>query len=96
MHLNSVFLIAISVATGQLPLEYMRDSNDMKAADLLPMISYVLGRAGAGKQELGWGVKLVPDISEFFWQNNFENSNFSEIDLSAFAVNKFSAKNSQV
>ena len=67
MHLNSVFLIAISFATGQLPLEYMRDSNDMKAADLLPMISYVLGRAGAVKFELGCGVKLVPENSGFFF-----------------------------
>ena len=73
MNLKAIFLIAISVATGQLPLEYMRDSNDMKAADLLPMISYVLGRAGAVKHELGCGAKLVPDISEIFWQNNFEN-----------------------
>ena len=48
----------MSVATGQRPLEYMRNSNDMSTADLLPMISYILGQAGSVEHdELGLSLK---------------------------------------
>lgn len=46
MHLNAFIIIAISVTTGQRPLEYMRNSNKVTTTDLLPMISYILGRVG--------------------------------------------------
>ena len=53
----------MSVATGQRPLEYMRNSNDMSTADLLPMISYILGQAGSVEHdELGLGLKFLPEF----------------------------------
>jgi len=61
MLLKVIIIIAMSVATGQRPLEYMRNSNDMSTADLLPMISYILGQAGSVEHdELGLGLKFLP------------------------------------
>ena len=52
MHLNAFIIIAISVTTGQRPLEYMRNSNNVVTADLLPMISYILGRVGTVEYDI--------------------------------------------
>ena len=52
MHLNAFIIIAISVTTGQRPLEYMRNSNNVTTADLLPMISYILSRVGTVKYDV--------------------------------------------
>ena len=48
MQLKVIIIIAMSVATGQRPLEYMSNSNNMSTADLLPMMAYILGQAGSG------------------------------------------------
>ena len=63
MQLKVIIIIAMSVATGQRPLEYMSNSNNMSTADLLPMMAYILGQAGSGEHdELGWGVPLGTQI----------------------------------
>ena len=52
MHLNALIIIAISVTTGQRPLEYWRNSNNVATADLLPMISYMLSRVGTVENDV--------------------------------------------